>query len=1803
MKLWIDNGEGYKDYTTYVVDGTLTVEDSINVPTLTTFVLSPNDSSYQMPKRSAYMRLVSEVYASGSYNAEGNYTGGGYGQGKVIATGFISNQPEVEFLGMTARLPNNQFQQVAHHISVTSDEWLLNCKAIPYIPAFVGQTQGQILATLAEAMLPGYFDVTSFVASGDLVPYFQYTPDQTWSDIAKTFGDGSRYRVKVMDRKIYFLPFDDAPLGVEYDETKPQRDFFPLQLTTNVITVPPVNDAIVLGAIEPQANWENYFIGDGLTANFSLLHNVFDGATALLLEDDWTETGFQTNMWFVNDPLSVFSVLGQGLTVNMSTLTAQLNTEYILGINGIELGGGLNIQHGEILFTDQCNGGIIGGLYSGAPSGDYIGSVPAGGWPTGVYGSPGPGQQADCIAGFAVFGQASGASFSAYDPVVSVNAPGVTNVVFYTTNLAALQTLIANQILTPTGFTESSFLNGQTMVFTGYQIAIYAIPLHSPAVYAVNCITPNIGSASYEGTDTGTLQVLPNTVVVSASGAAGVVMQPVFNGELTGPQIISQMNHTYLLQTWLGCTSWNRYEAIYRTISGSGEYGGNFLSASGAITWAFTDFNQGVYANTPAYLQNAIVPQVTQFTLQSQDIPPFAVYAPINAINLNLVIQPNGTIIAQPPEGSLFVRALTGASEVGLQYDSTLVNGGINLINQPPTGAFNFQLPVLPQNLGPEQHCLMGFGQQNQTATVQVSGNVQQLSFYGNTIPGVGARIRYQSWASGQAIARIQDPVAIAAEGATSGDNGYRTAVLSNLQPLPATSAECELAGAAAILDTEYPQIQGTYTIDTQPRKFENLFNPGTADYPVTGRLFYINSAVRNVSGGIQDFLTNTVRISVTDLREEVLEISIDYGPDLYLEKLLAVFQQRTNSTTQNLLTPQETAPPPNPIFLPEVGNSFLPNLDEAHIINIQNSAVTGNSVTVDLGVLPVTACEVRQIDAGWGQDDANRVGLFTTQQFVLSRVVRDQTWYLRQLNGAQTSQFSKALRVVYPFIPSPPSFVSINANSLQLGYNGFVSDIYGIEVRVPGLSGGPYQVSVPFNYNLPDSPTDSIGLFSRAVDESVTAPQTVVLEPNALALYGPAPYSLGIATTAGGTGVTPQALPYTRPVRPITQPNPPVTPPAPSVPVAPPQAGFPADSIPTQFMPGDIVLMVSPNDSSFEGLQVVSQAGSGALFNGNWGFAWYDDQTAPRTVGGSSEVVGQALLYRRGPSCQITGIRAASGVDGSGNSITTVTLTSPQSVPFSVQDNVIVGIGYGTYGVEQLTVQVAASGWSYGSGVQWTNPTGFITSTSYASITIPSSGPAAGLYADEFGFDLSAGTPITAAHIVFNGFASQSISPVPLRGRVIGPNFVSSFFGTLGPVSTIGTTPTTQTLSVSFPGGVDSSLFNDPRVSVEVLLAIPGPAPAGATIYVNNVQLQLFTGSLNGLELVAESAVGLPYTITESVSSESTLYAQAVVTNVTPNTFSFNMIGSIAVPTVTGAGGFVADGYAAQLPPGSEDGVMFQNPVFSASDMQFDLTQPYVQAMLQIAQAIAPSGTLPGLSAYFFNLTWDYSQPLIIPNVSVSSISGLTVNPDTQQLQWTILGGQPSGFRVEMIDPISGQTQYMTTIDHAHNPQKITQYRLDSADFYNDRIIKVTPFNEQGDGAPYTIFNPAAPGGNTGGNTYSMGGMWNGLIPVSYPLLRVTLDQEIQFSTNFNGCQGQMDIAPTSTMVFAVTQQLAGTPAGAQAQVATMVFPAGVNVAAFASTGAQFDIGDTVRVISPSGGDLTAQNVNFTLSATKILV
>lgn len=891
MQVLIDTGNGFVDYTQYVVDGSLTIEDSINVPTVVNFNLIAANSAFVLPRRASYVKIISTQYAPN----------GTRGTGKLLATGFITNEPEREFLGLSGHVGYNvnRFQQHSYRINVTSDEWLINTKAVPYIPAFVNQTQGQILASLASALCPNFFN-TANIASGDLVPFYQYSSDKTWSDIAKDFADASRYRYQVINKTIYFVPFGDAALGISYDDVnRAQYRNFPLQLKTVVVTVPPVNDATVLGDTEPQDNVDCYFVGDGFTGNFTLRHTMFRGYSSLLISDDWTESDFQTDYWTVQDDLGVFTLAGALNVTQNGGQQSVLGAEYIVGVNGFELGGGLEIQHGQFTFNDT-NTGIVGGVYPNLAALNASGT---------------------CLAGF---------------------------------------------WLSPSG-----------------------------------------------------------TIVLTASGAAGVIIQPLFSGALVGPQVVSQPNHVYFLETWFGVNRWDRYQRIYRNLTGTA-YGGNYLTASGNVTWIIQDIN--IAQQIAPQGSNLPVPQTTKYTQFNANLPNFALYAPINGINLNLAL--NYTEVNQTPQGQLIVQSLTGAS------------GG--------------KLPILPQNLGPATTYLLGFDSAIATATITQAGNQSQaLSFFSDSLPSVGARIRFQSWASGQAIARVSDSVAIANEAVISGDTGVRSAVMTSLKPLPRTSDECELAAAAAITDREFPQFQGTYTVEHIPFKFENLYDGRVADYPRSGRYLLVNSPTRAVSG--QNFFVNTVRMQFLELREEVCSIELSYGPDQYLEKLLSKFLERP----EGILTPQDQGPKITPVALQTAGANFLQTPNQARIIAFADS-LSGNIVTVDLGVVPVTACEVRRVNSGWGQNDKNRLGLFTTQQFTLPRTAEDQTYYLRFINGSHISRFSKRLRVVYPLIPGTPIISNIDVSNgfspvLTFSYpttpgqpGGRVSDVYGLEVRGP---------------------------------------------------------------------------------------------------------------------------------------------------------------------------------------------------------------------------------------------------------------------------------------------------------------------------------------------------------------------------------------------------------------------------------------------------------------------------------------------------------------------------------------------------------------------------------------------------------------------------------------------------------------------------------------------------------------------------------------------------------------------------------
>lgn len=339
-------------------------------------------------------------------------------------------------------------------------------------------------------------------------------------------------------------------------------------------------------------------------------------------------------------------------------------------------------------------------------------------------------------------------------------------------------------------------------------------------------------------------------------------------------------------------------------------------------------------------------------------------------------------------------------------------------------------------------------------AQITESSNFDTLAFYAQTLPIAGTPIRFQSWEQQAAVSRLQDPASIAAEAYIVGDNGVRSAIVSNLNPLPRTSEDCDNAALAFLQDNTGVQYNGQYTISS----FN--FNGFTSDvqfYPTVGRFLHINAPRREIYD--QQFLVTTLTISMLDMQSELVNYQLGFGADLYLEKVLANFVDLKPTT---VLIPQDTVTPPNPRFTQDVSSSYLPDLN-----NVQLTYIDDKQVTVQVFDNYIGPIEIRQQDTGWGQGYS--FGYLTTAQgptFTLPRLQFEQVWYMRpiaynQYGQAIVSRRSKVIRVYWPLQPKPPVFVSSspiqapgpsgttqNTLAIQLDYNGDVRNIYGLEVR-----------------------------------------------------------------------------------------------------------------------------------------------------------------------------------------------------------------------------------------------------------------------------------------------------------------------------------------------------------------------------------------------------------------------------------------------------------------------------------------------------------------------------------------------------------------------------------------------------------------------------------------------------------------------------------------------------------------------------------------------------------------------------------
>jgi hypothetical protein len=338
MKLTIDNlqGLGPQDYTG-ALDGTKLpkVERKLNQPAELQFSLLANGPGFVIPVTGARVTL-------------------GKTNGSDVFTGYVTEAPQYEYLGWGEQGPVYRYNVVAQ-----SDEVLLDQKALPNRSPFVDRSAGNALRQLAQDLLPGWFD-TGAVQDVDTLASYAVNPQMNFSFHAAEIALAARGSFRTMNGALILAPVGAAAYALNESDT----NFSPEGLwlsSPNLLA----NELTVIGLNEPQAYVRDYFVGDGESLKFYLSQKPFAQAKPALIDEEYLGPDLDPTTWVVEDPSAAVSVVAQTLQITGGTgVDGQTTVSFI---EQIELGGALELQHGDVSFT-AASQGVLGGLYAGAIS-------------------------------------------------------------------------------------------------------------------------------------------------------------------------------------------------------------------------------------------------------------------------------------------------------------------------------------------------------------------------------------------------------------------------------------------------------------------------------------------------------------------------------------------------------------------------------------------------------------------------------------------------------------------------------------------------------------------------------------------------------------------------------------------------------------------------------------------------------------------------------------------------------------------------------------------------------------------------------------------------------------------------------------------------------------------------------------------------------------------------------------------------------------------------------------------------------------------------------------------------------------------------------------------------------------------------------------------------------------------------------------------------------------------------------------------------------------------------------------------
>jgi hypothetical protein len=394
MNLTIDNlqGLGPGIYTPYL-DGTKPpfVVRKLNQPAELRCSLLANATSLVVPVAGARLTLVK---GNGSY-----------------LFGYLTSSPQYEYLGSGEQGPVYRYNLVAQ-----SDEVLLNQKALPNRSAFVERSAGSALRQLAQDLLPGGFE-TSTVQDVDTLATYAVNPQENFSFHAAEIAVAARASFRAMNGAVILTPIGASAYALNESDA----NYSPGRLSLSSPNLL-VNELTLVGQDEPQAYVRDYFAGDGLSLKFYLSQEPFAQTKPAMVDEEYLRSTLDPTTWAVDDPSTAVSVAAQTLQVAGGTgVDGQTTVSFI---EQIELGGAIELQHGDVSFGASSRG-VIGGLYAGAIS------------------------AAGCLAGFQITPSGAGSSIQALingalTGAVIATTPG--HRYFFTTYLYSMEVYRSGEI-------------------------------------------------------------------------------------------------------------------------------------------------------------------------------------------------------------------------------------------------------------------------------------------------------------------------------------------------------------------------------------------------------------------------------------------------------------------------------------------------------------------------------------------------------------------------------------------------------------------------------------------------------------------------------------------------------------------------------------------------------------------------------------------------------------------------------------------------------------------------------------------------------------------------------------------------------------------------------------------------------------------------------------------------------------------------------------------------------------------------------------------------------------------------------------------------------------------------------------------------------------------------------------------------------------------------------------------------------------------------------------------------------------